>query len=248
MNLPPCACNDSSYRSSTKPKESFGEFYYYGYRFYDAGLGRWLNRDPIEERGGVNLYGFVGNDGVNKWDLLGLDWIDNKWDAVKYWRSKKGGDVPASPGLLQKIKRAADKAFLDDWADAIEDEILSDVGRKKLCCPHEDTYTHDTEGKRIGYKDYFDWSVGSVSFDVPNYDVSYKSSKITSGRVKVRMQADRKLIFSDEYVFNGSWYNPIHWFTDFMPSWYAGDGASFFITGEIEQTLDKSFTLYCSKQ
>jgi hypothetical protein len=34
--------------------------------------GRWPSRDPIEEEGGINLYGFVGNDGVNWWDYLGL--------------------------------------------------------------------------------------------------------------------------------------------------------------------------------
>jgi hypothetical protein len=34
--------------------------------------GRWPSRDPIGEKGGVNLYGFVGNDGVNKWDRLGM--------------------------------------------------------------------------------------------------------------------------------------------------------------------------------
>jgi hypothetical protein len=33
----------------------------------------WPNRDPIEEEGGYNLYGFVGNDGVNSWDYLGLN-------------------------------------------------------------------------------------------------------------------------------------------------------------------------------
>jgi uncharacterized protein RhaS with RHS repeats len=44
---------------------------YYGYRYYDPVTGRWPSRDPIEEAGGVNLYGFVGNDGTNKWDYLG---------------------------------------------------------------------------------------------------------------------------------------------------------------------------------
>ena len=43
-----------------------------GYRYYDLVTGRWPSRDPIEERGGLNLYGFVGNDGVNKRDLIGL--------------------------------------------------------------------------------------------------------------------------------------------------------------------------------
>jgi len=40
---------------------------------YDPNIGRWLNRDPIAENGGVNLYGFVGNDGVNSSDYLGLE-------------------------------------------------------------------------------------------------------------------------------------------------------------------------------
>lgn len=35
-------------------------------------MGRWLNRDPIGIKGGINVYGFVGNDGINDWDLLGL--------------------------------------------------------------------------------------------------------------------------------------------------------------------------------
>ena len=48
-------------------------FHYYGYRYYDLVTGRWPSRDPIEERGGINLYAFVENNGVNWWDLLGLE-------------------------------------------------------------------------------------------------------------------------------------------------------------------------------
>ena len=44
-----------------------------GQRYYNPGTGRWLSKDPIGELGGVNLYGFVGNDAVNRWDYLGLD-------------------------------------------------------------------------------------------------------------------------------------------------------------------------------
>jgi hypothetical protein len=42
------------------------------YRAYDAKLGRWLNRDPIEEQGGLNLYQYVFNHAVNRTDKLGL--------------------------------------------------------------------------------------------------------------------------------------------------------------------------------
>ncbi len=44
---------------------------YYGFRYYAPEVGRWINRDPIEEEGGENLYGMVGNDAVNAMDLLG---------------------------------------------------------------------------------------------------------------------------------------------------------------------------------
>jgi hypothetical protein len=32
---------------------------------------RWLNRDPIEENGGLNLYGFCGNGSTGKYDIQG---------------------------------------------------------------------------------------------------------------------------------------------------------------------------------
>jgi len=42
------------------------------YRAYDSDLGRWLNRDPIEEEGGLNLYDYVANNPINYVDPLGL--------------------------------------------------------------------------------------------------------------------------------------------------------------------------------
>ncbi|MBP9222927.1 MAG: RHS repeat-associated core domain-containing protein [Verrucomicrobiales bacterium] len=44
----------------------------YGYRFYVPLLGRWINRDPIGEDGGDNLYAFVENRPVDRLDWLGL--------------------------------------------------------------------------------------------------------------------------------------------------------------------------------
>ena len=63
--------NQFSYRFSTKPRDVETGLYYYGYRYYDPVTGRWISRDPIQERGGVNLYGFVRNDGIDRWDILG---------------------------------------------------------------------------------------------------------------------------------------------------------------------------------
>ena len=43
-----------------------------GYRYYSPQLGRWLNRDPIAETGGIPLYVFVSNQSINKVDVLGF--------------------------------------------------------------------------------------------------------------------------------------------------------------------------------
>jgi RHS repeat-associated protein len=46
---------------------------YYNYRYYNSEIGRWTKRDPIEEEGGLNLYGMLNNDTVNFEDYLGLE-------------------------------------------------------------------------------------------------------------------------------------------------------------------------------
>lgn len=58
---------------STKYQERHTGLYYYGYRYYNPSTGSWLSRDPAKERGGLNLYGFVKNNGVNRVDWLGLN-------------------------------------------------------------------------------------------------------------------------------------------------------------------------------
>jgi RHS repeat-associated protein len=46
------------------------------HRAYDADLGRWPNRDPLGERGGLNLYDYVGNNPINRFDRFGLQPVD----------------------------------------------------------------------------------------------------------------------------------------------------------------------------
>jgi len=57
-----------------------GEFYWteedtglklLGQRWYDGDVGRFISRDPIGEEGGLNLYGYVRNNPVNKTDPEG---------------------------------------------------------------------------------------------------------------------------------------------------------------------------------
>jgi RHS repeat-associated protein len=60
------------YRFSSKEFHVNSGLYYYGYRWYHPNLQRWLNRDHIGEKGGINLFQLVSNNPVNKIDSLGL--------------------------------------------------------------------------------------------------------------------------------------------------------------------------------
>jgi RHS repeat-associated protein len=83
-------------RFSTKYYDADTGLSDYGYRFYVASVGRWLNRDPIGENGGVNLYGFVGNNALNFVDPYGLDAIYINYDY--YPVTTPVGKIPLGHG------------------------------------------------------------------------------------------------------------------------------------------------------
>ena len=60
------------FRFSTKYQDAETGLYSYIFRPYDPFTGRWVSRDPIEEEGGVNLYGMVNNNPPSLIDPLGL--------------------------------------------------------------------------------------------------------------------------------------------------------------------------------
>ncbi|MEA1897776.1 MAG: RHS repeat-associated core domain-containing protein, partial [Bacteroidota bacterium] len=59
---------DNAYRFSTKEYSSLTGLIYFGARYYDPEIGRFLTKDPLGFAGGINQYIYCESDPVN--------WID----------------------------------------------------------------------------------------------------------------------------------------------------------------------------
>jgi RHS repeat-associated protein len=77
---------DQPFQFSTKRYLADVGLNYYGYRFYSPSIGRWVNRDPLGEMGGINLYGFVQNNPFNLFDPWGLEDLGQQiGNQVQWW-------------------------------------------------------------------------------------------------------------------------------------------------------------------
>lgn len=111
--------------SSTKYRVRDLNLAYYGERWLNVPQGRWLNRDPIEEAGGLNLYAFVGNNPLNALDPFGAstgslaDLEAGSGGSV----AAEGGGAAQAIGFLQRVRSAVDtfnqvQQFTSDIIDA----------------------------------------------------------------------------------------------------------------------------------
>ena len=103
--------------------------------FYHPDQGRWINRDPIEEDGGINLYGFNENDPANHIDPDGCIPLDTIWDLGNIVYDIFVGDdvalaadvaalvvpyVPAGASKLVKAAKAANVSKICPSAKKLE--------------------------------------------------------------------------------------------------------------------------------
>jgi RHS repeat-associated protein len=91
---------NNAFGFSTKYTDVESGLVYFGHRFYSPSLGRFLNRDPIAEQGGLNLYGFCGNDAINHTDYLGY------W-GLKDLLNPFSGSNPLNPFSNKNLRTAA---------------------------------------------------------------------------------------------------------------------------------------------
>jgi len=108
---------DNPFRFSTKFEDLETGLYYYGQRYYSPLQGKFITRDPIEEAGGVNLYGFVGNDPVNGFDYLGMNNSSTPSDA-------KAQPLPDDPQYWGNGDHGGYWDYRDQWGPIYGDPIF----------------------------------------------------------------------------------------------------------------------------
>ena len=118
---------------STKPYDDKTGLSYYGYRFYLPVLARWINRDPLSESAGPNLFSFVINNPVNWVDPLGL------YAEVRVEGNKVTITIPieyegsgASPAVVTKFN----KAIEENWSGTFGNyDVTTTVTQPNAKCP-----------------------------------------------------------------------------------------------------------------
>ena len=107
------------HRFSTKYFDAEAGLYYYGYRFYHPTLMRWLNRDPIEEYGGFNLYGFCRNNAIRMYDK----------DGRAYFIKRRLDNVPWIDYFAQNAERdVANREAVHEQLIFEDGKTPSDIG------------------------------------------------------------------------------------------------------------------------
>ena len=73
----PADGDENPFRFSSEYADDETGLVYYNYRYYSPQLGRWTKRDPIEEQGGINIYGMCQNNVIGAVDSLGFGWLND---------------------------------------------------------------------------------------------------------------------------------------------------------------------------
>ena len=122
-----------------------------------SGIPCWPSRDPIGEKGGLNLYGFVGNDGVGRWDLLGYECADT-YDLSaeltnvlgKAWQDsfnpdgtvvEQGGDIVSNADGSQEVRRGEPGNSPDNYDISVNPRLPD--GKSRIGTFHTHPYSRD---------------------------------------------------------------------------------------------------------
>jgi len=184
---------------------------YYGYRWYDPATGRWPSRDPIEEAGGINLYSFVGNDAVNKNDILGLqtlDEIEQRYREMIKAARKQGRNVAVDN--LEHFLDGDGTARTLDWQWLRQFSAVRSaerVNQQRFETSLIDIAGKMADGESREFSDYWDRVIKGSAF-TELYYASGDSTLTSSGKFKLKRAGNIVCITG---IVNHDWFDPYDW-------------------------------------
>jgi len=127
----------NTYRFSSQEYHQNSGLLLYLYRSYDPNLQRFVNQDPIEELGGINLYGFVDNDPLGRIDPLGLGWLDTPtWmdlNGIPHYGTPPSEQPPenklSNTSLLAEYGAGMDNNFNGVGMEDLTRQVTAAVGK-----------------------------------------------------------------------------------------------------------------------
>ena len=144
--------NDFEYWFSTKYADEETGLLYYGYRYLNTSLGRWLSRDKIGEWGGENMYGFVENDPANRIDPLGLTPLDVRVKRIENYLAIGATDMAADEAYFLYLNLSMGGALGSPFAAEMMDHWLGNTEAKKTLTPSRvESLVKDTEVSKQFY-------------------------------------------------------------------------------------------------
>ena len=167
--------DNNRFQYSTKYTEPTVGLIYYGYRYYNPSVGSWISRDPSEEKGGVNLYGFVNNSPTNFHDRLGLYIFKVVFDAFIHKNLGEWADEPG-PGPAE---------FRTDFRDfgEFDENANENTGNARVWSLVEVESTKIGKLQKEGVKRAF--SEAGMSHRRAHLPLTNISTKILSKRAKI---------------------------------------------------------------
>ncbi len=188
--------------------DSESQLYYVRNRNYNPVLGRWIQRDPIRCKGGINLYGYVMSGPVGAVDAGGAWPIDRKGGATALAKWQKGDTPIALAEMLHlnpaEIKKWATPAHGCDYY--VPNTVVIDVGW---------SLTRDELGHQLSGFDLY-WSIAGLFLSKAFAEQSL--AKAAGYMVSFDGAATDKSIVSDLNKYSAA--------KDLLKFYYFGHGAS----------------------
>lgn len=181
-----------------------GAFSSYAHAYYNPTMGRWVSRDPIEENGGANLYGFCRNNGINALDALGN--IPRFEDNTQLGKPNgiDPGEVRFNHNAKSKVARTPCGVGYArvEWEESAFGRVTGYLGDYQASINHE---LHHVDGYRRAWEKYTKW-IESQYFNRCMCESAAKCYNEITPQIGVLAFLEGSII-ADELHLNGGSYN-----------------------------------------